>query len=82
MTQEEKDKYVEQNENWIASQKNYINGFVIGIRNAVDMVNHHTEYLEITRPQLIKEEKYLEDAKEIFRNSCIENEIEIPEWAK
>jgi len=82
MTQEEKDKYVQQNENWIASQKNYINGFEIGVRNAVNMINHHTEYLQIAEPQLVKEIQYLEDAKHVFRTCCIEHGIEIPEFAK
>ena len=82
MTQEEKLRYVEQNENWIASQKNYINGFVIGIRNANDMVAYHTEYLKITEPQLEKEYKYLEDAISVFKESCIQNGIDIPDFAK
>ena len=82
MTQEEKEKYVQQNENWVAAQKNYMNGFVIGLRNAKDMVEHHTEYIKLVTPQLEKEHKYLEDALTVFKNACIENEIEIPEWAK
>ena len=82
MTEEEKLRYVEQNENWVANQKNYINGFVIGIRNAKDMVEHHTEYINIVTPQLEKEHKYLADALSVFIESCNQNGIEIPEWAK
>lgn len=82
MTEQEKKRYVEQNENWVASQKNYINGFVIGIRNAKDMVEHHTEYLNIAEPQLGKEYAYLNDALSVFRSCCEENGIDIPEWAE
>ena len=82
MTEQEKLHYVEQNENWVASQKNYINGFIIGLRNAKDMVEHHTEYINLVTPQLEKEHKYLEDALGVFKNVCAENDIEIPDWAK
>jgi len=82
MTQEEKDRYVDQNQNWVAQQKNYINGFVVGLRNSKDMVAHHTEYIELVEPQLEKEHKYLADVLDVFITCCKENDIEIPEWAK
>lgn len=66
---------------WMESQLNFIENLRLVKENAERMIENYQESIRISDREIPIEEKYYTDNLNNFKDWCLNNGIDIPEWA-